>query len=250
MRKATALLVGLPVAGLLVSFMATSALTQPVRTALCGHRGDPRVPIDSLPFTITQCGSYYLTGCLLGQSGSDGITIDADHVTLDLNGFSLLGVPGALVGINVPGAHTNIRVENGTVAQWAKGGISAGSAVASSFDEVRIVGNGTNGVEGHGLVVGEGCVVSACLVADSGLDGIQIGSFTTVRATMSYHNGADGLRIQPFSNSSAILDSHFGLNGSAGIRMTTANLLVHAQLRSNGLVGEQGPSCVYQCCIP
>src|SRR5579883_474024 len=55
---------------------------------------EPRTPISSLPFTIYIPGSYYLTTNLTGVSNSDGITISTGNVTLDLNGFTLQGVPG------------------------------------------------------------------------------------------------------------------------------------------------------------
>ncbi len=42
-------------------------------------------------FRITQPGSYYLTGNIIGQSGRNGIQIAADNVTIDLMGFALLG---------------------------------------------------------------------------------------------------------------------------------------------------------------
>src|SRR5689334_14299720 len=61
---------------------------------------EPRTPIPSLPFTITNSGSYYLTTNLTGQSGTNGITIACSPVTLDLSGFALTGVSGALVGVN------------------------------------------------------------------------------------------------------------------------------------------------------
>src|SRR5437667_9194781 len=49
--------------------------------------------ITSLPFTISQPGSYILNGDLTGSSG-DGITIQTDWVTIDLNGFTLFGASG------------------------------------------------------------------------------------------------------------------------------------------------------------
>src|SRR6185295_11122012 len=45
---------------------------------------------DSL-FKITQPGSYYLTGNITGVAGKHGIEVVASGVTLDLNGFDLLG---------------------------------------------------------------------------------------------------------------------------------------------------------------
>src|SRR5919108_5765842 len=53
---------------------------------------EPRTPIGSLPFTITDPGSYYLTTNLSGAANNHGISINASDVTLDLNGFALIGL--------------------------------------------------------------------------------------------------------------------------------------------------------------
>ena len=62
---------------------------------------EPRMAISSLPFTISAPGSYYIVQSLVGISGANGISITSSRVTLDLMGFTLTGVPGALDGINV-----------------------------------------------------------------------------------------------------------------------------------------------------
>src|SRR5260370_25281380 len=49
---------------------------------------EPRTPISSLPFTITNSGSYYVTTNLFGTRNTDVITISSNHVALDLNGFA------------------------------------------------------------------------------------------------------------------------------------------------------------------
>ena len=54
---------------------------------------NPRTPISTAPFTITNSGSYYLTTNLSGIAGTNGITVFANDVTIDLNGFALWGVP-------------------------------------------------------------------------------------------------------------------------------------------------------------
>ena len=51
----------------------------------------PRTPISSLPLAISLPGSYYVTGNLTGVAGQHGITINADHVTLDLSEFDIAG---------------------------------------------------------------------------------------------------------------------------------------------------------------
>lgn len=52
---------------------------------------EPRTPISAVPYTITEPGSYYLTGNMTMVAQGNAITIDADNVTLDLNGFTLDG---------------------------------------------------------------------------------------------------------------------------------------------------------------
>ena len=50
---------------------------------------EPRTPIASAPYTITTSGSYYLTTNLV--STGHGIIIQAENVSIDLMGFSLVG---------------------------------------------------------------------------------------------------------------------------------------------------------------
>ena len=52
---------------------------------------EPRTPISSVPYTITQSGSYYLTTNLTANPAEYGIAVLADDVTIDLNGFTLTG---------------------------------------------------------------------------------------------------------------------------------------------------------------
>ena len=51
------------------------------------ERTDPRTLISSLPYTISEPGSYYVTGNL--SSTTNGIVIESSFVTVDLMGFSL-----------------------------------------------------------------------------------------------------------------------------------------------------------------
>ncbi len=95
---------------------------------------EPRIAINatntpgdaSSLFTITQPGSYYLTGNLTGVAGRVGIWVNAPNVTIDLAGFQMLGVPGASVGIFVNG--TGIRVHSGTMMDWPAGATNRGGS--------------------------------------------------------------------------------------------------------------------------
>ena len=66
-----------------ISNMLSQVAEGPIDT----QHGDPRTPISSLPYTITNSGSYYVTGNL--ESSTDGIVIDASGVTVDLMGSLL-----------------------------------------------------------------------------------------------------------------------------------------------------------------
>ena len=73
---------------------------------------EPRTAISSIPTTITQSGSYYLTGNLSGVAGQNGITIVASDVTLDLNGFTLTGVPSSIDGISFGSNLSNLALSS------------------------------------------------------------------------------------------------------------------------------------------
>ncbi len=103
---------------------------------------DPRTPISALPYTISAQGSYYLTASLTAIGSSGGITISASNVTLDLNGFALVGGgSGNVTGINVPAAQKNILIRNGTVRGWTNGGINASNATNSVIQGIRLSNN-------------------------------------------------------------------------------------------------------------
>lgn len=69
-------------------------------------------------YAITQPGSYYLTGTLNGELGKDGLDINTDNVTVDLNGFAVIGAPISNVGIK--SSRSNVAVRNGTVCSWGQ----------------------------------------------------------------------------------------------------------------------------------
>ncbi len=71
--------------------------------------------ITSLPYTITAPGFYYLTGNLTCPSGN-GITVNADDVTLDLMGFCLSGNDSS-IGIYM-NQRKNVEIRNGSLRGW------------------------------------------------------------------------------------------------------------------------------------
>ena len=73
-------------------------------------------------YRITRAGSYVLTANLQGAAGKSGIEIAASNVTLDLNGYTLQGIPTARDGICIDGsaAFENLTVRNGAVVGWGR----------------------------------------------------------------------------------------------------------------------------------
>src|ERR1043165_6038008 len=69
------------------------------------------------PITLSQAGSYRLSGNLSVPVDTDALLIAADHITIDLNGFSIIGQgTGAEFGItSLAVEHADISIRNGTI---------------------------------------------------------------------------------------------------------------------------------------
>lgn len=176
---------------------------------------EDRIPIDSLPYTISMAGSYYVTNHL---SGSTGITITTSHVTLDLNGYTLTGTPGnTSEGIKVTVAVQNITVRNGGVAQWGKEGIKATLANNSAFTQLNIVSNTYDG-----LNTGPHCIASFITAGNNGFDGIDLGENSILYHCTASQNLIDGLEADA---GSAFHDCTSWGNTQAGFRSTGSGVI-------------------------
>lgn len=79
--------------------------------------------ITSVPYTISSPGFYYLGSNLTHTGTTNGITINANSVTLDLMGFSLAG-PGPTSGtggIYIQPGMSEVEVRNGSVKSFYAG---------------------------------------------------------------------------------------------------------------------------------
>src|SRR5437868_1502835 len=100
---------------------------------------DSRFPISTIPTNLTLAGSYYLITNLTGVAGTNGITVKSDDVTIDLNGFALIGVTNSGVGI-AGGSYGNLTVRNGTIRTW-RTGASSSEGGASRWDRIEFANN-------------------------------------------------------------------------------------------------------------
>src|SRR5688572_22881084 len=104
---------------------------------------EPRTPISSVPYAITSAGSYYLTGNLTNTTATNGISIRADNVTLDLGGFTLAGVGQFFAGIALGPRQVNVTIMNGVIRNCGTQGIDASGVRGGIVRDVHVIANGT-----------------------------------------------------------------------------------------------------------
>ncbi len=169
------------------------------------------------PLTISQPGSYKLTSNLYVPAGSDGIQITADNVTLDLNGFTVLGTAtcsqnGSTLAVTCSQMQGNgvyaegrkhAAVKNGTVRGFGFACISAGLSgrledLSLGECDIGITQLGTSGhhpvhvaradiqmVRRHGISVIKGLITDST-VSSAGFYGIS-GNISAL--SVSVHGG-------------------------------------------------------------
>jgi parallel beta-helix repeat protein len=110
-------------------------------------------------FKVGQTGaSYYLTSNIYVAPGKNAILITTWPVTIDLNGFSIIGLNGSLEGITSGGQYRgNITIKNGTISGMGGNGISLGACFATHVQNV-----GVSFMNGFGIDVGNGALVTDC----------------------------------------------------------------------------------------
>jgi hypothetical protein len=180
---------------------------------------ETRTPISSLPCIITNSGSYYLTTNLTGASG-DGIDIMTNDVTLDLNGFTLLGT-GSGVGVNVLNPARNLSIRNGVLDSWGNGGVNATNGYNCQLERLRESSSG-----GPGLVTGSNCVVLICTATRNTSYGIAVGNNCIVRdCTANGNLGQNGFGID-VANGCIVNDCNASGNESGGILVQGNDCLI------------------------
>lgn len=151
---------------------------------------EPRTPVSGGgSATISQPGSYYLTGNIAVSSGN-GININASHVRLDLNGFTVSSTanPASGNGIALASSLTNISICNGSIfgsvtnnGANAYGGSGFGNGVSfigiqpvdAYVTDLSVSGVTTNGINLNTNVgYNTGNTVDGCMVNDCGGFGI------------------------------------------------------------------------------
>lgn len=162
------------------------------------------VPGDSagLPVTITESGSYRLTSNLSTTSANTTlILVNADDVSIDLNGFSLTG-PAVCSGSTVSCTNTG-----------------SGDGIDASNDDNIIIRNGTiRGMGDAGIRVSDNAIVEDVVISSNAGPGLSGGSFTSggvFRRLSVSTNGGPG--VGAAFGSHYLMDSVVINNGDFGV---------------------------------
>ena len=107
--------------------------------------------ITSLPYHITDSGTYYLSRNLTSVSTTaSAIWVDADNVTLDLMGFTVSGLGktgNSAIGVNIYGK-SGVEVRNGCITLFG------GDGVHCTGQDCRIIGLRVLNMGGAGISEG------------------------------------------------------------------------------------------------
>lgn len=145
-------------------------------------------------FRITQPGGYYLVGNISVPAGFHGIEIATNDVTLDLNGFSIIGQSNSLNGVVVKAVFNRLTVRNGSVSGMGASGVNlfyvnAGSC-QDALEAMTISHCGQTGAvlpnsrvrncmfhkNASGLTIfnGGGAVVENCVASENTSNGLYV----------------------------------------------------------------------------
>jgi hypothetical protein len=181
-------------------------------------------PGDSAGYPVRIDGSaghsYTLTSDLaVTDVNTEVITVVAENVSIDLNGFEILGPvtctgAGATLscsgfggGSGVGGGLRGMNVHNGSIKGVGRFGVHLGR-----HGEARNLRVKWSGIKG--IVAGDGSTVSDNVVALNADNGIEAGDRSLVTGNTSTENGGDGITAQVGSLVRANTSS---LNGGDGV---------------------------------
>jgi parallel beta-helix repeat protein len=213
---------------------------------------EPRTPISTAGFTITQPGSYYLTTNLAATG--HGVVIAASGVTLDLMGFALTGNrTGNRYGVYLSGASSmpvcDVAVRNGVVRNFHYG-VHAEYSQGCWVEQLLVSSNAANGVVFDGKSgVCSGNTLSACVIRGNGTSGVLLNVSTggrcegnTVVGCSILDNGAYGVYLNGLFGScegNTISGCTVNKNNIRGIWLSSTK---NCRVDNNHVFGQVGAS--------
>lgn len=243
----------------------------PAPTMKTIEQAEPRIPITSLPLTISSGGSYYLTKDFTLSGSVIGINVTTTaSVTIDLNGFALDGGGTGVAGIQQL-AGENLTVKNGTIRRWATGINAAGvyqqlenvvirfsSATAAALTNANIsrsfLLDGVTGISSLGVLLikdtrvsgytnigidarGPRNVIESCIIDFNGT-GVRLGRSSILRdSTITENSGTGAVLLE---TGTFVSGNNFSANGGNGMLVSdvaSLSVIEGNSFTTNGLVG-------------
>jgi len=167
------------------------------------------------PVTLSEDGSYRLTSNLdvSGETSPENVTVieiqnDVRHVSIDLNGFSLLG------------SNTCVWNPSETPPVTCTNNDASGVGIAGSIAGTRVTNGKIIGMGGKGVDLGDGSLVDRVSTEQNGSHGVSLQGFSTVSGCISRLNRGNG--ISAFIGGVLAKENVAERNGGAGIAFTFA----------------------------
>ncbi|MBC7832978.1 MAG: hypothetical protein H7Y62_13280 [Hyphomicrobium sp.] len=217
-------------AGIVVLFGSASAHAQATidqNKALAGSVTPGDTP--GFPVTLSVPGSYKLTGNLTVPAGTTGITITVSGVTLDLNGFNI-------VGANTCFRENALYVVTCTQPNSSDRGVLAFSSSGNTMRNGRIAGFSIGVQAGSGSLL-ENLMVESNYIGVTGT--LTGGAHTVIRNVRSQLNAMTGFKLRD----ALVQGSTAGDNGGTGFEGNTSVILDSVASGNLG-AGIQGQSLV------
>nr|WP_316641124.1 hypothetical protein [uncultured Roseateles sp.] len=177
------------------------------------------------PLTLSAPGTYKLTGNLIVPGGQDGILVSVPNVTIDLNGFSIIG-PGVCSRNAGTGAVT-------CVGATGTKGIDANSQLGGSDSATTIMNGTVRGfIQGIGLQSGR---LERVNVMHNNGYGVTSGGVILVERCYAHMNASTGfsLTVARVTGSVSSMNGGSGFTGQANVR----NLVQDSSALDNGIYG-------------
>jgi len=179
----------------------------------------------TFPIQINESGSYVLTSNLIVTTANvNAININADNVTLDLNGHCIYG-PGTGIGIHAYNRY-NITIKNGIVR-----GFYFGIRLYNSPDHkggghriegIQVSNNGYYGIDAYYSTV------TNCTASDNGTYGIFV-YYSTVTNCTANNNDNDGI----YASKSIVTNCTANNNGGEGICAPHSTVITNCTANNN-----------------
>lgn len=200
------------------------------------------------PYTISQPGSYRLASNLtVPDANTTAILVVTDNVTVDLNGFSIMGpvvctgtpatcspANGVGSGVEASGAR-NVTVMNGTVRGMSRSGVAVGDN--GTVRSIRVVSHGGNPFA-IAILIGNNSLATENIVRDTSSEGIFGASGDTITKNVVTNTRFSGINTTGAGGVGGTISDNTCRQNSFGISSGASYLVIGnsvADARNGGL---------------